>query len=103
MLKKIREYIATTFIHDNLTETELSYATTLTKNIILEARRNSLKVGDRLIGIAGDEYMVIAIPNNQYTLINIFSGESSALVFNSLSELTLACKTCNLVKDEDWS
>lgn len=100
MLKKIKEYLKLNLGIDDLTETELSYATQLAKDIILGARQNSFKTGDRLISITGEEYAVVKV-SNQYSLLNTWSGEISALVFDSLSELTLACATYGLIKDKD--
>lgn len=101
MLKKIKEYLKSNLGIDDLTETELSYATQLTKEIILGARQNSFKTGDKLISITGEEYAVVKIQNNQYSLLNTWSGEISPLVFDSLSELTLACNAYGLIKYED--
>lgn len=102
VLDKIKEYITTVFKRDEFTEQELTYASRLVKEIILEARANSLKVGDRLIGIAGDEYIVIKIQNNEYKVLNLETGKTLAFTFENLSELTLACKTWGIIKDRDY-
>lgn len=98
MLKKIRDYLKLNLKVEDLTETELFYATQLTEDIIYKARRKGLKTGKRLISITGERYIVVKM-NKQYSLLNCSTGEISALVFDSLSELTLACKACGLIED----
>lgn len=87
------------FIKQPLTNTEMEIAINMVKSQIEDARKYPFQLGDKLYSITGESYIIIQLSNNQYGLLNAYSGWLCKPTFDTLSELTLLCQFKELIKE----